>query len=182
MCNVVTKLRCSRIAICCAAVFLCASIFADPPATRPANAIATWFGDLANRDPAVREKARSNLMGLKRDDLPALRNVPNVESWTYPGPPHVAHVKNVGFDPRNPDTIYAAVEVGGVEQATLRWSSQCWGAIALQRITGRSPLAHFVHNRWSSTAFGPGCLPSKRSTNSAKPSKYAVLTAETLRV
>src|SRR5438045_6545092 len=75
MCNVVTKLRCSRIAICCAAVFLCASIFADPPATRPANAIATWFGDLANRDPAVREKARSNLMGLKRDDLRALRNV-----------------------------------------------------------------------------------------------------------
>lgn len=46
-------------------------------------------------------------------DLPAVRAVPSVEKWTFPAPPHDAHVKNVTFDPRSADVIYASIEVGG---------------------------------------------------------------------
>ncbi len=57
-------------------------------------------------------------LGESWEELSALREVPNVQSWTYPGPPHVAHVKNVAFDPRNSGVIYAAVEVGGLFKST----------------------------------------------------------------
>jgi photosystem II stability/assembly factor-like uncharacterized protein len=39
--------------------------------------------------------------------------VPSVEKWTFPGPPHTAHVKNITFDPRSAETIYLSIEVGG---------------------------------------------------------------------
>jgi photosystem II stability/assembly factor-like uncharacterized protein len=51
-------------------------------------------------------------------ELPALRSVPSVEKWTFPGPPHIAHVKNVTFDPRTSSTIYAGIEVGGLLKST----------------------------------------------------------------
>jgi hypothetical protein len=50
-------------------------VLAAPPATKPANELASWFADLANRDPAVRDQARMNLMNLSRADLPTLRNL-----------------------------------------------------------------------------------------------------------
>src|SRR5262249_8973220 len=34
--------------------------------------------------------------------------------WTSPAPPHIAHVKNIAFDPRTADTVYVAVEQGGL--------------------------------------------------------------------
>jgi len=34
------------------------------------------------------------------------------EKWSFPSPPHHAHVKTMTIDPRNPDTIYAGVEQG----------------------------------------------------------------------
>jgi photosystem II stability/assembly factor-like uncharacterized protein len=57
-------------------------------------------------------------MGATWEELPTLRNVPSVEKWTFPGPPHVAHVKNIAFDPRSADTIFAGVEVGGAFKST----------------------------------------------------------------
>jgi photosystem II stability/assembly factor-like uncharacterized protein len=52
-------------------------------------------------------------LGKSWSELTALREVPGVEKWTFPGPPHQAHVKSLAFDPKRPETIYAAVEVGG---------------------------------------------------------------------
>jgi hypothetical protein len=48
---------------------------ATAPATQPAATIQTWFDDLANSEPAVRDSARTSLMGLNRADLDALREV-----------------------------------------------------------------------------------------------------------
>jgi photosystem II stability/assembly factor-like uncharacterized protein len=56
--------------------------------------------------------------GRSWTELPSLLNVPSKEQWTFPGPPHEAHVKNIEFDPRDPNTIYAGVEVGGAFKST----------------------------------------------------------------
>ncbi|MPZ12934.1 MAG: glycosyl hydrolase [Chloroflexi bacterium] len=53
-------------------------------------------------------------LGQSWDELPSLRSVPSVDTWTFPGPPHWAHVKNITFDVRSSDTIYASIEVGGL--------------------------------------------------------------------
>ncbi len=60
----------------------------------------------------------SNDRGRSWTELPTLRDVPSVSKWTFPGAPHEAHVKNIVFDPRDPDTIYAGVEVGGAFKST----------------------------------------------------------------
>jgi predicted metalloprotease with PDZ domain len=39
------------------------------PATQPSEQIHRWFDQLADADPAVRDAARVNLMGMKRDQL-----------------------------------------------------------------------------------------------------------------
>lgn len=48
------------------------------------------------------------------NELPSLRSVPSVPKWTFPAPPHEAHVKNVAFDPHDSKTIFACIEVGGL--------------------------------------------------------------------
>jgi photosystem II stability/assembly factor-like uncharacterized protein len=52
--------------------------------------------------------------GKTWEERPLLRSVPSVPTWTFPAAPHEAHVKNIAFDPREPKTIYAAIEVGGL--------------------------------------------------------------------
>jgi len=52
-------------------------------------------------------------LGKSWSQLPAIRSVGSVPQWTFPGPPHEAHVKHITFDPRAADTIYASIEVGG---------------------------------------------------------------------
>ncbi|NIO10043.1 MAG: glycosyl hydrolase [Deltaproteobacteria bacterium] len=79
----------------------------------------------------------SDDLGKNWSELPGLRQVPGVEKWTFPGPPHMAHVKDITFDPTNPDTIFAAVEVGGVLKTTdggKTWSTS----------PGLNPDAHRV--------------------------------------
>jgi photosystem II stability/assembly factor-like uncharacterized protein len=56
---------------------------------------------------------RSYDLGMTWQPLPALRDVPGTEKWTFPPPPHIAHVKNVVFDSRT-SAIYAAVEQGAL--------------------------------------------------------------------
>src|SRR5579883_450307 len=51
-------------------------------------------------------------------ELPALRAGPETEAWTFPGPPHLAHVKDVTFDPRDPRTMYVSVEQGALLKST----------------------------------------------------------------
>lgn len=50
--------------------------------------------------------------------LPALRDVPSVSEWTFPGGDHIAHVKTIAFHPTDPNTIYVGVEVGGAFKST----------------------------------------------------------------
>ncbi len=60
----------------------------------------------------------SDDLGLRWNELPALRSVPTVPEWTFPGPPHIAHLKHINFDPVDPSTIYASIEVGGLLKST----------------------------------------------------------------
>ena len=57
-------------------------------------------------------------LGKNWRELTALRTVPSVKGWTFPAPPHNAHVKNVAVDPTDPNTIYACVEQGGLFKST----------------------------------------------------------------
>ena len=52
-------------------------------------------------------------LGESWQEIPSVRSVPSVDKWTFPGPPHTAHVKNITFDPRSAETIYLSIEVGG---------------------------------------------------------------------
>jgi len=56
----------------------------------------------------------SDDLGLNWSEIPSLRSVPSVPKWSFPAPPHIGHVKHINFDPDDPMTIYAAVEVGGL--------------------------------------------------------------------
>jgi hypothetical protein len=51
-------------------------------------------------------------LGANWTELASLRAVPNVPEWSFPAPPHVAHVKVINLDPHDPDCIYACVEQG----------------------------------------------------------------------
>jgi photosystem II stability/assembly factor-like uncharacterized protein len=60
----------------------------------------------------------SENLGGNWKELPALRSVPSVPKWTFPAPPNIGHVKHINFDPENPTTIYASIEVGGLLRST----------------------------------------------------------------
>ena len=60
----------------------------------------------------------SDDLGLHWNEVPSLRSVSSVPKWSFPAPPHVAHVKHINFDPNDPTTIYASVEVGGLLKST----------------------------------------------------------------
>lgn len=51
-------------------------------------------------------------------ELPALRDVPGTERWSFPAPPHLAHVKDISFDPRDARTMYVAIEQGALLRST----------------------------------------------------------------
>lgn len=60
----------------------------------------------------------SSDLGRGWEELPTIRSVPSVPEWTFPAPPHEAHVKHINFDPRSADVIYASIEVGGALKST----------------------------------------------------------------
>lgn len=57
---------------------------------------------------------RSFDYGRSWEETPSLRSVPGIESWTFPSPPHTAHVKNIAFPTTDGDDIYVAVEQGAL--------------------------------------------------------------------
>jgi len=57
---------------------------------------------------------RSTDYGETWQELTALQDVPGRENWNFPPPPHIAHVKHVGCDPRDPRKIYVCVEQGAL--------------------------------------------------------------------
>jgi photosystem II stability/assembly factor-like uncharacterized protein len=42
-----------------------------------------------------------------------LKTLPESEHWTFPHPPHLAHVRALALALDRPDTVYAGIEVGG---------------------------------------------------------------------
>jgi photosystem II stability/assembly factor-like uncharacterized protein len=56
----------------------------------------------------------SDDLGLNWSEITSLRTVPSVPRWSFPAPPHIGHVKHINFEPENPLTIYASIEVGGL--------------------------------------------------------------------
>jgi photosystem II stability/assembly factor-like uncharacterized protein len=53
-------------------------------------------------------------LGDHWQELTAMRQVPSASEWNFPAPPHIAHVKHITTDPRDPDTIYVCVEQGAL--------------------------------------------------------------------
>jgi photosystem II stability/assembly factor-like uncharacterized protein len=60
----------------------------------------------------------SDDMGQHWRELPGVRNVPSIKHWTFPGPPHIAHLKHLSFDPDDAATMYASIEVGALLKST----------------------------------------------------------------
>jgi photosystem II stability/assembly factor-like uncharacterized protein len=60
----------------------------------------------------------SDDLGMNWSELASLRSVASVPKWSFPAPPHIGHVKHINFDPNNPTTIYASIEVGGLLRST----------------------------------------------------------------
>jgi photosystem II stability/assembly factor-like uncharacterized protein len=56
----------------------------------------------------------SDDLGENWSERPGLRDVPTVDKWSFPGPPHVAHAKHITFDPRDARRMYVSIEVGGL--------------------------------------------------------------------
>ncbi len=79
----------------------------------------------------------SDDLGKSWTELPGLRQVPGVEKWTFPGPPHQAHAKSITFHPNDPSIIYVAVEVGGFLKSTD--GGKTWSVVS-----GVNPDAHRV--------------------------------------
>jgi photosystem II stability/assembly factor-like uncharacterized protein len=57
-------------------------------------------------------------LGRSWDEVATLREVPNVEGWFFGGKAERAHVKHLNYDPLDPDTMYACIEVGSVLKST----------------------------------------------------------------
>ena len=51
-------------------------------------------------------------LGASWRELASLRAVPSIPQWSFPAPPHLAHVKFITFAPGDPNHIYACVEQG----------------------------------------------------------------------
>lgn len=64
----------------------------------------------AGTQPACLFQSRD--FGRSWRELPAMRQVPDTEAWTFPAPPRIAHTKMIVIDPRDPDIMYLAVEQG----------------------------------------------------------------------
>jgi BNR/Asp-box repeat protein len=79
----------------------------------------------------------SDDLGKSWTELPGLRQVPGVEKWTFPGPPHQAHAKSITFHPNDPNIIHVAVEVGGFLKSTD--GGKTWSVVS-----GVNPDAHRV--------------------------------------
>ncbi|MBO0692855.1 MAG: hypothetical protein J2P58_08165 [Acidimicrobiaceae bacterium] len=52
--------------------------------------------------------------GRSWSELPAIKEVPGTEHWTFPAPPHAAHLKSITFDPTDDHAFFVSVEQGGL--------------------------------------------------------------------
>ena len=57
---------------------------------------------------------RSDDLGDSFIELPAVHAVPETDKWSFPPPPHIAHVKHISFHPKSPRTLYVCIEQGAL--------------------------------------------------------------------
>ena len=57
---------------------------------------------------------RSRSGGEEWEEVPAVRGLSAQQTWTFPSPSHIPNIRSLTVSPRDPETVYAAVEVGGV--------------------------------------------------------------------
>ncbi len=56
-------------------------------------------------------------------ELSAFRQLPDYNRWTFPPPPHTAHIRCITLDARVPDEIVVGIEEGGVARSRDRGES-----------------------------------------------------------
>src|SRR5262245_26541686 len=56
-------------------------------------------------------------------ELSAFRRLPEYPKWTFPPPPHTAHIRCITLDARVPDEILVGIEEGGVARSRDRGES-----------------------------------------------------------
>jgi len=61
---------------------------------------------------------RSDDYGLSWTEQPGVKETKGRDKWSFPSPPHDAHVKMMTIDPRDPNVIYAGVEQGDLLKTT----------------------------------------------------------------
>ena len=57
---------------------------------------------------------RSDDFGDTWVELPGILSVPDTDKWTFPAPPHIAHVKCFAIHPTEPRTFYVLIEQGAL--------------------------------------------------------------------
>jgi photosystem II stability/assembly factor-like uncharacterized protein len=76
-------------------------------------------------------------------EAPALRQVPGTEKWSFPAPPHIAHVKFISVAPDEPATVYACVEQGGMLRS--RDGGETWSVLTGFHDDVHRMLIHPLH-------------------------------------
>ena len=61
---------------------------------------------------------RSEDLGESWMEVPSIFDVADTDKWTFPPPPHIAHIKQIVFHPTDPDTLYVLVEQGAFLKST----------------------------------------------------------------
>ena len=62
--------------------------------------------------------------GAHWEEVASIHDAPSAAQWKFPGPPFLAHVKEVAFDPRDANRMYVGVETGALlrsEDAGRTW-------------------------------------------------------------
>ncbi len=59
---------------------------------------------------------------------PAIAQMPGRDQWTFPPPPHVAHLKSIAVHPAEPDVYYACIEQGALLKSAD--AGRTWAEIA----------------------------------------------------
>jgi photosystem II stability/assembly factor-like uncharacterized protein len=57
---------------------------------------------------------RSDDFGERWTELPSIQSMPDRDKWTFPGPPHIAHVKCFALHPTEARTFFVLIEQGGL--------------------------------------------------------------------
>jgi photosystem II stability/assembly factor-like uncharacterized protein len=56
----------------------------------------------------------SDDLGETWAEMRSMQDVPNMDKWRFPAPPHTGHLKHICFAPDDVSTIFASVEQGGL--------------------------------------------------------------------